>query len=247
MTAETQEYSSTYSPNTDSSAIVSVQNVHKTYVIGDDVKTHALRGISVDIEKAEFTAIAGPSGSGKTTLLNLIGCLDTPDEGSVLFDGENIGEMSETNRACLRRDRIGFIFQAYNLVPVLTALENVEFVMMLQGVSEADRKARAEEVLEDVGLGEYMHRKPTEMSGGQQQRIAVARAIAAEPALILADEPTANVDSETGGSLLDMMREMNEKKGITFVFSTHDVMVMERARRLVHVRDGVVDNDELRG
>ncbi len=227
-------------------AIVQVADVHKTYTSGDDVETHALRGISVDIDTGEFTAIAGPSGSGKTTLLNLIGCLDIADSGTVSLDGQDVGAISETERATLRRDKIGFVFQSYNLVPVLTALENVEFVMMLQGVDENDRRDRAETVLRDVGLGDYIHRRPTEMSGGQQQRVAVARAIAAEPMLILADEPTANLDSDTGAALLDMMREMNESKNVTFVFSTHDNLVMERARRLVRIRDGNVAEDERR-
>ncbi len=227
-------------------SIVQVENVHKTYITGGDVRTHALRGISLSIDTGEFTAIAGPSGSGKTTLLNIIGCLDIPDSGVVTVDGRDVSALGETDRAVIRRDKIGFIFQAYNLVPVLTALENVEFVMMLQGVDEHDRRQRAEQVLRDVGLADYLHRTPTEMSGGQQQRVAVARAIAAEPALILADEPTANLDSQTGGALLDIMREMNETKNITFVFSTHDRLVMERARRLVQIHDGLVDDDERR-
>ena len=227
-------------------SIVQVENVHKTYITGGDVRTHALRGISLSIDTGEFTAIAGPSGSGKTTLLNIIGCLDIPDSGVVTVDGRDVSALGETERAVIRRDKIGFIFQAYNLVPVLTALENVEFVMMLQGVDEHDRRQRAEQVLRDVGLADYLHRTPTEMSGGQQQRVAVARAIAAEPALILADEPTANLDSQTGGALLEIMREMNETKNVTFVFSTHDRLVMERARRLVQIRDGLVDDDERR-
>ena len=227
-------------------SIVQVENVHKTYITGGDVRTHALRGISLSIDTGEFTAIAGPSGSGKTTLLNIIGCLDIPDSGVVTVDGRDVSALGETDRAVIRRDKIGFIFQAYNLVPVLTALENVEFVMMLQGVDEHDRRQRAEQVLRDVGLADYLHRTPTEMSGGQQQRVAVARAIAAEPALILADEPTANLDSQTGGALLEIMREMNESKNVTFVFSTHDRLVMERARRLVQIRDGLVHDDERR-
>ena len=227
-------------------SIVQVENVHKTEITGGEVRTHALRGISLSIDTGEFTAIAGPSGSGKTTLLNIIGCLDIPDSGVVTVDGRDVSALGETDRAVIRRDKIGFIFQAYNLVPVLTALENVEFVMMLQGVDEHDRRQRAEQVLRDVGLADYLHRTPTEMSGGQQQRVAVARAIAAEPALILADEPTANLDSQTGGALLDIMREMNETKNITFVFSTHDRLVMECVCRLVQIHDGLVDDDERR-
>jgi putative ABC transport system ATP-binding protein len=226
--------------------IVDVAAVHKTYISGDDVRTHALRGIDLLVEAGEFTAIAGPSGSGKTTLLNLIGCLDVPDSGRVRVDGRDVGTMSEGERSTLRRERIGFIFQAYNLVPVLTALENVEFVMLLQGRSQGERRERSAAILADVGLGDYLHRRPAQMSGGQQQRIAVARAIAAEPALVLADEPTANLDSDTGSSLLDLMREMNDRLGITFLFSTHDSVVMERARRLVQLRDGTVVGDERR-
>ena len=225
--------------------IVVARAVHKTYVTGA-VQTHALRGLDLTLSAGEFAAIAGPSGSGKTTLLNLIGCLDAPDSGDLRVEGRDVIAMPEADRARLRRDRIGFIFQAYNLVPVLTALENVEFVMQLQGVPSAARRERAESVLREVGLGDYLHRRPTEMSGGQQQRIAVARAIAAQPALVLADEPTANLDSETGASLLDLMRRMNEDLGITFLFSTHDEQVMERARRLITVRDGRVAGDERR-
>ena len=227
--------------------IIDVQGVHKTYVAGKGVETHALRGLDLTIEKGEFTAVAGPSGSGKTTLLNLIGCLDTPDEGVIAVEDRKLTDLSESDLADVRRDRIGFIFQAYNLVPVLTALENVEFVMLLQKVPASERRERAEAILREVGLGDYLHRRPTEMSGGQQQRIAVARAIAAEPALVLADEPTANLDSETGAALLDLMRELNETKDVTFIFSTHDAMVMDRARRLVQVRDGKVSDDEHRG
>ena len=226
--------------------IVEAAGVHKTYVTGA-VRTQALRGVDLAVSAGEFAAIAGPSGSGKTTLLNLIGCLDVPDSGDLRVDGRDVVGMAEGERATLRRDRIGFIFQAYNLIPVLTAFENVEFVMILQGVPAPQRRARAESVLVDVGLADYLHRRPTEMSGGQQQRIAVARAIAAQPALVLADEPTANLDSATGGALLDMMRRMNEDQKITFLFSTHDELVMERARRLILVRDGRIAGDERRG
>ena len=225
--------------------IVVVSDVHKSYTIGD-VETKALRGVDLTIGEGEFTAIAGPSGSGKTTLLNLIGCLDTPDAGTISVAGRNIGKLSKGELSDLRRDKVGFVFQAYNLIPVLTALENVEFVMLLQKVDETERRERARAILEAVGLGEYMDRRPVEMSGGQQQRVAVARAIAAEPALILADEPTANLDSATGAALLDTMKQLNEEKNVTFVFSTHDNMVMERATRLVQLRDGKISEDENR-
>ncbi len=224
-------------------AFIDVFGVHKSYILGD-VTTHALRGVDLAIESGEFAAIAGPSGSGKTTLLNLIGCLDTPDSGTIAIDGDALTDLSATGLSDLRRDKLGFVFQAYNLIPVLTARENVEFVMLLQSVPDRERRGRAEGILEDVGLAEYIDRKPTEMSGGQQQRVAVARAIAAEPALILADEPTANLDSATGASLLDLMRQLNEEKKVTFLFSTHDGMVMERARRLVLLKDGVVAEDD---
>lgn len=225
--------------------IIEVRDVHKTYDTGK-VETHALRGTTLDIGQGEFTAIAGPSGSGKTTLLNLIGCLDKPTSGAISVGGNDVTNLSETALSRLRRDKIGFVFQAYNLIPVLTARENVEFVMLLQGVPDKERRARAEAILTEVGLSDYLDRKPTEMSGGQQQRVAIARAIAAEPAIVLADEPTANIDSQTGSALLDLMRNLNERKNVTFVFSTHDRMVMERARRLVHLRDGRVADDERR-
>ena len=224
---------------------VTVSDVHKSYTLGN-VTTQALPGVDLEIDRGEFTAIAGPSGSGKTTLLNLIGCLDTPDSGAITVDGQNLTDLSARQLSDLRRDKLGFVFQAYNLIPVLTARENVEFVMLLQKLPEKERTERAESILREVGLAEYLDRRPTEMSGGQQQRVAVARAIAAEPALILADEPTANLDSATGGALLDLMRRLNEEKKATFLFSTHDRMVMERARRLVHLRDGVIDDDQTR-
>jgi putative ABC transport system ATP-binding protein len=224
---------------------IDIKDVHKSYTLGD-VTTHALRGVDLSIGRGEFTAIAGPSGSGKTTLLNLVGCLDTPDSGAIAIDGQDLTGLSPRGLSDLRRDKLGFVFQAYNLIPVLSARENVEFVMLLQNVPESERTERADTILNDVGLGQYIDRKPTEMSGGQQQRVAVARAIAAEPALILADEPTANLDSATGASLLDLMRRLNEEKQVTFVFSTHDSMVMERAKRLVLLKDGVIAEDETR-
>jgi len=222
--------------------VIGVEKVYRT----DHVATQALRGVDLAIGAGEFTAIAGPSGSGKTTLLNLIGCLDLPTAGRITVAGRDVGQLSAAELSDLRRDRIGFVFQAYNLIPVLTARENVEFVMLLQRVPEKERAGRAEAILREVGLADYLDRRPTEMSGGQQQRVAVARAIASEPALVLADEPTANLDSTTGAALLDLMRSLNEEKGITFVFSTHDRMVMDRARRLVSLHDGRVAADEAR-
>lgn len=206
----------------------------------------ALDGVDMEVEEGEFLAIAGPSGSGKSTLLNLIGALDRPTGGTVHVDGHDLGNMKEHELATMRRDRIGFVFQAYNLIPVLSALENVEYVMQIQGTPLAKRRKRSIEVLTAVGLGEQIDRKPPELSGGQQQRVAVARAIASVPAIVLADEPTANLDSQTGEALLDMMQELNQSMGMTFIFSTHDPMVMERASRLVKLRDGKIESDERR-
>jgi len=223
--------------------IVSLQKVTKDYGQGDAL-THALRGVDLMVEAGEFTAMAGPSGSGKSTLLNIIGGLDRPTAGRVEVDGREINTLSKTELSLLRRERIGFIFQNYNLIPVLTALENAEYVLMLQGIPTAERRERVREVLKEVGLEGLENRYPRQLSGGQQQRVAIARAIVSEPALVLADEPTANVDSETGKALLDLMRNLNEEKGVTFFFSTHEEAVMKRARRLLEIRDGVIFNDK---
>ncbi len=225
--------------------IVETRDVTKVYDQGK-VKVQALRGVSLDIEKGDFMALAGPSGSGKTTLLNLIGGLDTMDEGSVRVEGNRINDMSQSELARLRLNRIGFVFQAYNLVPVLSAVENVEFILLLQGVTPAERRDRARAILDEVGLADLYDRRPAELSGGQQQRVAVARAIVSNPAIVLADEPTANLDSTTGKSLLALMGQMNTDRQVTFVFSTHDRMVMEHAHRLVYIRDGRIDNNESR-
>ncbi len=222
--------------------IVECSGVTRIYDQGR-VQVRALDGVTLAVAAGEFTAIAGPSGSGKTTLLNIFGGLDRPDEGSVSIDGRLLNDMDQTALAQLRLFKIGFVFQAYNLIPVLSAVENVEFGMLLQGVGAEERRKRAEAVLNDVGLEGKYDRRPAELSGGQQQRVAVARAIVSSPAVVLADEPTANLDSKTGEGLLELMREMNEKKGVTFVFSTHDKMVMDWASRLVVLRDGVVAED----
>jgi putative ABC transport system ATP-binding protein len=210
----------------------------------DETQVTALDHVTMEIEEGEFTAIIGPSGSGKSTLLHLIGGLDEPDSGAVLLSGHNIAEMSGNELSDFRRDHIGFIFQAYNLIPVLSAEENIEYIMLLQGVGPADRKARVKEMLEIVGLEGLGDRRPSQLSGGQQQRVAVARAMASNPDIILADEPTANLDSKTGIALLVVMRELNEKLNMTFVFSTHDEKIMERATRLVHLEDGRITIDE---
>ena len=209
-----------------------------------EVTTRALDGLSLRIEAGEFSALAGPSGCGKTTLLNLLGTLDTPTSGRVLVDGQPTNEMSEPERARLRLSKMGFIFQAYNLVPALSAAENVEFVLLLQGLRPRERRERAVAVLEELGLADLVDKRPTEMSGGQQQRVAVARAIASQPEIVLADEPTANLDSKTAESLLDLMLEMNEKRGATFLFSTHDPRVMARARRIIRLSDGRIVGEE---
>ena len=223
--------------------VLEARNVTKDYETRD-VVTRALTKLSLRISRGEFSALAGPSGCGKTTLLNLLGTLDTPTEGEVLVDGEPVNELSERERSELRLRKMGFIFQAYNLIPVLTALENVEFVLLLQQVGAKERRERAEQVLVELGLAELLHKRPPEMSGGQQQRIAVARAIASEPEIVLADEPTANLDSHTAEALLDLMRRMNEERGATFLFSTHDARVMRRAERIIYLDDGQIAREE---
>ena len=207
------------------------------------IKTRALDGVSLALEKGEFTALAGPSGSGKTTLLNLLGALDTPTSGKIALDGVELSELSPSALSALRLSKLGFVFQAYNLIPVLSARENVEFVMELQGVPSDERRARANEVLERVELDGLGDKRPLEMSGGQQQRVAVARAIASRPSIVLADEPTANLDSGTATRLLELMAQLNQEDGVTFLFSTHDPLVMDAARRLVKLHDGRVIED----
>lgn len=226
-------------------AVVSCNGLWKTYVQAEQ-EVHALSDVSIEIERGEFLSLCGPSGSGKTTLLNLIGGLDAPTRGSIYLDGENIGGLSRSDLSLLRLRKIGFIFQSFNLIPVLSAQENVEFVMQLQGVSKSERSARAQAVLNRVGLEGMFHRRPAELSGGQQQRVAVARAIVTNPSLVLADEPTANLDSSTAENLIDLMSEMNVEDGITFVFSTHDPRVMNHARRIVNLKDGKIISDEKR-
>ena len=210
----------------------------------EETKVTALDHVSINIEEGEFTAIIGPSGSGKTTLLHLIGGLDEPNGGSVTLSGSNIANMSGNQLSDFRRDHIGFIFQAYNLIPVLSAEENIEYIMLLQGVGAAERRKRVKEMLAMVELEGLGDRRPSHLSGGQQQRVAVARAMASNPDIILADEPTANLDSKTGISLLEVMRDLNQQRNMTFVFSTHDETIMERATRLIYLRDGKVERDE---
>ncbi len=226
--------------------IVQCEHINKTYHQGK-IEVQALRDVSLDVEKGGFVALSGPSGSGKTTMLNIIGGLDLADSGQVVVDGNSFEQMNQSQLAEMRLNKVGFVFQSYNLVPVLSALENVEFVMLLQGVPTDERRQRARNILDEVGLEGKYDRRPRELSGGQQQRVAVARAIVADPAIVLADEPTANLDSKTGRGLLEMMREMNQSKGVTFIFSTHDEMVMDFARRLVVIRDGQVVDDQTKG
>jgi putative ABC transport system ATP-binding protein len=226
---------------------VEVVDVKKHYSEGGEVLVRALDGVSLTVQKGEFMAIAGPSGSGKSTLLNLIGALDTPTSGTVRVGGVDLGGMSRRELADLRRDKIGFVFQAYNLIPVLTAGENAEYVLELMGLPAPERRKRITALFKDLGIGDYLDTWPARMSGGQQQRVAVARAIASTPAVVLADEPTANLDQQTGRALIDMMHRLNHEQGVTFIFSTHDPMVLERAERVVRLVDGKIASDERRG
>jgi len=225
--------------------IVKLNNVSKFYQQGK-VTVKAVEDLSLSLNTGDFVALSGPSGSGKTTVLNLIGALDEPTSGTVWLEGLDLSQQNRTRLSKIRRDRIGFVFQSYNLIPVMTAFENAEFVLALQGVEANERQKRVQAIMQEVGLGDLMNRRPDELSGGQQQRVAIARAIVPEPAIILADEPTANVDSTTANDLLDLMEELNINKGITFLFSTHDQRVMNRARRLIQLRDGKLDTDEVR-
>lgn len=222
-----------------SESIVSVRGASRIYRQGDN-EVRALSNVSLEIARGEFVSLCGPSGSGKSTLLNLIGGLDRPTSGSVLLAGRDLGLMSERELAATRLRSIGFIFQSYNLIPVLSVRENVEFVLELQGVTAKERHARSQLLIERLGLGGMQDRRPAELSGGQQQRVAIARAIISNPDIVLADEPTANLDSKTATMLLELMRTMNEERGITFIFSTHDALVMRYAKRLVRLHDGAL-------
>ena len=224
---------------------VVVTDVHREYQQGE-FTVKALQGVSLSIEPGEFTVLMGASGSGKTTLLNIIGGLDSPTSGSVQIDGQELASMAPNDLSDLRLHKLGFVFQAYNLIPVLSAFENTEFVPLMQGVGAEERKTRSMEMLQAVGLGGMEHRLPSELSGGQQQRVAVARALAGNPMLILADEPTANLDSKTGRELIALMRSLNEEKAVTFIFATHDPKVMEAAKRIIHLEDGKIVEDERR-
>ncbi len=223
--------------------VIVTEGVTKVYA-ADGIPVNALNGIDLTIQSGEFTALVGPSGSGKTTFLNIISGLDSPTEGKVWLASKVLSEMSGNELSDFRRDNIGFIFQAYNLIPVLSVEENVEYIMLLAGVPKSERHERVIAMLKAVGLEGVANRQPTQLSGGQQQRVAIARAMVSEPAIILADEPTANLDSKTGADLLEMMQRLNAETGMTFIFSTHDPMVMESAQRLITLRDGQIDSDE---
>jgi len=223
--------------------IAQLVRVSRVYLQGN-IEVRAVDNLDLAIRPGEFSALCGPSGSGKTTILNMIGALDMATSGEVFLEGRDLSGLGRGELSRLRRDRVGFVFQAYNLVPVLTAYENAEFVLALQNVPPAERRERVMAVLEEVGMADYIERRPDELSGGQQQRVAIARAVVSEPAVVLADEPTANVDSEAADTILDLMEQLNREKGVTFLFSTHDQRVMSRARRLIRLRDGRLEKDE---
>jgi len=221
---------------------IELKDVKKYFLEGEHV-VRAVDGVTLSLEKGEFAALAGPSGSGKTTLLNLVGGLDRPDTGEISIGGDSTTDKSDDALTELRLHNIGFVFQAYNLIPVLTAYENVQFVLQIQGVPEREHRDRIMPLFAEIGIEGMENRFPAQLSGGQQQRVAVARAVIGDPAIVLADEPTANLDSETAGNLLGMMRQLNEKEMVTFLFSTHDPMVIEQARRVIRLRDGLVQDD----
>ena len=228
-------------------SVVDLLDVKKQYMLGE-TQVEALRGVSLKIERGEFLAIAGPSGAGKSTILNMIGCIDTPSEGKVLIDGQEVEALSDTELTRIRRNKIGFIFQSFNLVAVLNVYENIEFPLLLQrSPSKREREQAVRRVIEEVGLADRIRNKPSELSGGQRQRVAIARALVTRPLIVLADEPTANLDSETGHRIVDLMRQINETEKTTFIFSTHDSHIMEHARRVVSIRDGRFTGEELKG
>jgi len=227
--------------------VVELLDVRKHYLLGE-TRVDALRGISLNIDRGEFLAIAGPSGAGKSTILNLIGCIDTPSEGRVLIDGTEVEHLSDTELTRYRRQKLGFIFQSFNLIPVLNVFENIEFPLLLQrSLSRSEREQTAMHFIEEVGLADRLKNKPNELSGGQRQRVAIARALVTRPLIVLADEPTANLDSETGHRIVDLMRKINELEKTTFIFSTHDEHIMEHARRVIGIRDGAVVGEQRKG
>jgi len=222
--------------------VVKIENVTRAYQVGK-LETQALRGVNLTIENGEFTALVGPSGSGKTTLLQMIGCLDQPTKGNVFINGKEATKLNRNQRADLRRETIGFVFQFFALIPTLTAYENVEMPLLLNALGAADRKKRVNEMLEAVGLNDHSHHRPDQLSGGQQQRVAVARALSINPKLVLADEPTANLDTENGKQVMEIMQKLNQETGVTFVFATHDPRVIGYAKRVVTLQDGLIEKD----
>lgn len=220
-------------------SLLRVEHINKDYYLGKTV-IHALKDVSFEVEEGEFISIVGPSGCGKTTLLNILGCIDKPTSGDVFFDNRNLAELSDAREAEIRLARLGFIFQSFNLVAVLNCFENVEFPLILAGVDKAERKRRVQHMVELVGLGEFVSHKPDELSGGQRQRVAIARALINNPAIVIADEPTANLDSETGEGILETMSRLNEEEKVTFIFSTHNPEIMRHAKRVVHLKDGKI-------
>jgi putative ABC transport system ATP-binding protein len=225
-------------------AVAELRNVRKEYLLGQ-TRVEALKGISLSIGKGEFTAIAGPSGSGKSTILNMVGCIDTPTSGTVTINGQDIAGLSDKALTRYRRVTISFIFQSFNLIPVLSVYENIELPLLMQKLKDAgERSQRVMHFIEEVGLADRLKNKPGELSGGQRQRVAIARALVTKPLMVLADEPTANLDSTTGGKILDVMREINSREGTTFLFSTHDQRIMEHARRIVRIQDGDIIANE---
>jgi putative ABC transport system ATP-binding protein len=227
-------------------SLVSIHDVKKNYHLGKTI-IPALRGITFNIEKGDFLSIVGPSGCGKTTLLNIIGCIDKPSEGHIYFNGTDVAELSDNQEADIRLKKIGFIFQSFNLIPVLNIFENIEFPLILNKWPKKKRKERVEYLIEIVGLSDYIQHKPDELSGGQRQRVAIARALVNEPSLVIADEPTANLDSETGGMILSIMKKLNEEEDVTFIFSTHNPEVMDYARRIIVLKDGKIEKVEGKG
>jgi putative ABC transport system ATP-binding protein len=222
-------------------AVVEIRNISKSYQLGT-IKVQAIKGLSLALQEGEFTALIGASGSGKTTLLNLIGCLDDADQGEILIDQTDVKNLSEDQKSDLRNKKIGFIFQSFNLIPVLNVFENVEIPLTIQkDLSAEDRKNRVLAAIKDVGLEEFVHHRPDQLSGGQRQRVAIARALVTNPSLILADEPTANLDSKTAHLIIDLMLELNQKKRVTFFFCTHDEKLMNRVQRVVKISDGVIE------
>jgi putative ABC transport system ATP-binding protein len=225
-------------------SVVDLQDVRKQYMLGE-TRVDALRGVSLRIERGEFLAIAGPSGAGKSTILNMIGCIDTPSQGKVLIDGREVEALNDTELTRIRRNKIGFIFQSFNLVAVLNVYENIEFPLLLQRtLPKREREQAVVRVIEEVGLSDRIYNKPSELSGGQRQRVAIARALVTRPLIVLADEPTANLDSDTGHRIVELMRTINEAEKTTFIFSTHDAHIMEHARRIVNIRDGLFTGEE---